>query len=117
MIPVLSRRSVLLAAAAASALGGLPTARAVEAFNFGLTPLFLDNDIELLSMVERYLSARLARPVTLVKRRTYHEISAMLLSGQLDAAWICDDPYVQYQDKLALLAIPLYRRKPLYRPM
>jgi phosphonate transport system substrate-binding protein len=113
VIPRLSRRSVLLAAA--SALGGLPTARAGEAFNFGLTPLFLDNDIELLSMVERYLSGRLARPVTLVKRRTYHEISAMLLSGQLDAAWICDDPYVQYQDKLALLAIPLYRRKPLYQ--
>ena len=115
VIPRLSRRSVLLAAAAASALGGLPTARAVEAFSFGLTPLFLDNDIELLSMVERYLAARLERPVTLVKRRTYHEISAMLLSGQLDAAWICDDPYVQYQDKLALLAVPLYRHKPLYQ--
>jgi phosphonate transport system substrate-binding protein len=61
------------------------------------------------------LTRRLERPVALVKRRTYHEISAMLLSGQLDAAWICDDPYVQYQDKLALLAVPLYRNKPLYQ--
>ena len=110
-----SRRSVLLGAAAASALAMLPAARAAETFSFGLTPLFLDNDIELLSMVERYLTRRLARPVALVKRRTYHEISAMLLSGQLDAAWICDDPYVQYQDKLALLAVPLYLHKPLYQ--
>jgi len=113
--PPRSRRSVLLGAAAAAALGGLRTARAVDTFNFGLTPLFLDNDIELLSMLERYITARLERPVALVKRRTYHEISAMLLSGQLDAAWICDDPYVQYQDRLSLLAIPLYRHKPLYQ--
>ena len=115
LTPLRSRRAFLLGAAAASTLGRFPAARAAETFSFGLTPLFLDNDIELLSMVERYITGRLARPVALVKRRTYHEISAMLLSGQLDAAWICDDPYVQYQDKLALLAVPLYRRKPLYQ--
>ena len=39
----------------------------------------------------------------------------MLLSGQLDAAWICDDPYVQHEDQLALLAVPLYRHEPLYQ--
>ena len=115
VIPPLSRRSVLLGAAAASMFGGLPAARGTETFTFGLTPLFLDNDIELLSMLERYLVKRLDRSVALVKRRTYHEISAMLLSGQLDAAWICDDPYVQYQDKLVLLAVPLYLHKPLYQ--
>jgi phosphonate transport system substrate-binding protein len=115
MIPAVSRRSILLGTAAASVSSILPAAAASEGFNFGLTPLFLDNDIELLAMVERYLTKRLERPIALIKRRTYHEISAMLLSGQLDAAWICDDPYVQYQDKLALLAVPLYRHKPLYQ--
>jgi len=115
MIPAVSRRSILLGTAAASVSSILPAAGASEGFSFGLTPLFLDNDIELLAMVERYLTKRLERPIALIKRRTYHEISAMLLSGQLDAAWICDDPYVQYQDKLALLAVPLYRRKPLYQ--
>jgi phosphonate transport system substrate-binding protein len=115
MIPAVSRRSILLGTAAASVSSILPAAGTSEGFNFGLTPLFLDNDIELLAMVERYLTKRLERPIALIKRRTYHEISAMLLSGQLDAAWICDDPYVQYQDKLALLAVPLYRRKPLYQ--
>ena len=115
VIPPLSRRSLLLGGAAASMFGGLPAARGADTFTFGLTPLFLDNDIELLSMLERYLAKQLNRPVALVKRRTYHEISAMLLSGQLDAAWICDDPYVQYQDKLLLLAVPLYLHKPLYQ--
>jgi phosphonate transport system substrate-binding protein len=115
VIPPLSRRSVILGGAVTSMLGALPTARGADSFTFGLTPLFLDNDIELLSMLERYLVKRLDRSVALVKRRTYHEISAMLLSGQLDAAWICDDPYVQYQDKLVLLAVPLYLHKPLYQ--
>ena len=39
----------------------------------------------------------------------------MLLSGQLDAAWVCDDPYVQHEDQFALLAVPLYRHEPLYQ--
>ena len=39
----------------------------------------------------------------------------MALSGQLDVAWVCDDPYVQHEDQLALLAVPLYRRQPLYQ--
>ena len=109
------RRSVLAGAAMAATLRLLPAARAADGFSFGLTPLFLDNDIELLSMLKQYLAKQLDRSITLVKRRTYHEISAMLLSGQLDAAWICDDPYVQYQDKLALLAVPLYHQRPLYQ--
>jgi len=99
----------------ASMLCGLQSSRAADGFSFGLTPLFLDNDIALLSMLKQYLMKQLERPITLVKRRTYHEISAMLLSGQLDAAWICDDPYVQYQDKLELIAVPLYRQRPLYQ--
>jgi phosphonate transport system substrate-binding protein len=109
------RRSVLAGAAMAATLRMPSVARAADGFSFGLTPLFLDNDIELLSMLKLYLTKQLERPITLVKRRTYHEISAMLLSGQLDAAWICDDPYVQYQDKLALLAVPLYHQRPLYQ--
>jgi phosphonate transport system substrate-binding protein len=83
--------------------------------SFGLNPLFLDSDIELLSMIEGYLSGQLGRPVQLVRRRTYQEITALLLSGQLDGAWVCDDPYVQHEDQLELLATPLYRGEPLYQ--
>jgi len=82
---------------------------------FGLTPVFLDSDLELLTVLEAYLSERLAGPVSLVKRRTYQEITALLLSGQLDAAWICGFPYVQYRDRLSLVAIPIYHGRGLYQ--
>jgi phosphonate transport system substrate-binding protein len=112
-----NRRNLVAALAASVALSGrlLSVAEAADSVTFGLNPLFLDSDIQLLSMMQTYLVKRLGRPVQLVKRRTYQEITAMLLSGQLDAAWICDDPYVQHEDQLALLAVPLYRREPLYQ--
>jgi phosphonate transport system substrate-binding protein len=95
--------------------GRLRSAAAADSVTFGLNPLFLDSDIQLLSMIQTYLVKQLGRTVQLVKRRTYQEITAMLLSGQLDAAWVCDDPYVQHEDQLALLAVPLYRHQPLYQ--
>jgi len=88
---------------------------ATDAVSIGLNPLFLDSDIQLLSLLQSYLVERLRRPVQLIKRRTYQEITAMLLSGQLDAAWVCDDPYVQHEDQFELLAVPLYRCQPLYQ--
>lgn len=91
-------------------------ARAAEGeIRFGLTPVFLDSDIRLLAVLERYLGERLQRPVTLVKKRTYQEITLMLLSGQLDAAWICGFPYVQYRDQLSLVAVPVYNGRPEYQ--
>jgi phosphonate transport system substrate-binding protein len=103
------------AMAAFAALGPALPARADRPVSFGLTPVFLDSDIKLLADLNAYLTRRLGQPVELVKRRTYQEITAMLLTGQLDAAWVCDDPYVQYQDQLALLAVPLYHHEPLYQ--
>lgn len=82
---------------------------------FGLTPVFLDSDIQLLATLEQYLSGQIGRPVALVKKRTYQEITLMLLSGQLDAAWICGFPYVQYRSQLSLLAIPIYNGRPEYQ--
>jgi phosphonate transport system substrate-binding protein len=110
-----TRRDMLAGLAAAALLWRMNPARADEAISIGLNPLFLDSDIQLLSLLETYLAERLGRPVQLIKRRTYQEITALLLSGQLDAAWVCDDPYVQHEDQLALLAVPLYRHEPLYQ--
>lgn len=86
-----------------------------EPARFGLTPVFLSSDSQLLAALEQYLAASLGRSVTLVHRRTYQEISALLLAGQLDAAWICGFPFVQYADRLALLAVPVFRGEPLYQ--
>ncbi len=112
-----NRRSVMKGLAASIAVQGALACPVVAAntVTFGINPLFLDSDIQLLSKIQAYLVKRLDRPVQLVKRRTYQEITAMLLSGQLDAAWICDDPYVQHEDQFTLLATPLYRKEPLYQ--
>jgi phosphonate transport system substrate-binding protein len=105
-------------AAGAAAVGGRPDALAATgdaALRFGLTPVFLDSDTDLLAALERYLSGRLERPVVLIKRRTYQEITTLLMTGQLDAAWICGFPYVQFRSQLALVAVPLYRNQPFYQ--
>lgn len=83
--------------------------------SFGLTPVFLDSDIRLLADLKEYLSETLRQPVTLVKRRTYQEITLMLLSGQLDAAWICGFPFIQYRSELSVMVVPVYQGQPLYQ--
>jgi len=111
----MSRRQLL--ATGAVIAGGLATrpVRAEAVARIGLTPVLLDSDMLLLRALDEYFRDRLDRPVELVRRRTYQEISMMLLSGQLDAAWICGFPYVQYRDQLALVAVPIYLGKPLYQ--
>ncbi len=109
------RRDVLAGVAAMAFLWPTKSANASETVSIGLNPLFLDSDVQLLSLLQSYLAERLGRSVQLIKRRTYQEITALLLSGQLDAAWVCDDPYVQHEDQLELLAVPLYRHEPLYQ--
>jgi phosphonate transport system substrate-binding protein len=106
------RREILYGFAAVMAAPALASARE-ESFSFGLTPVFLDEDMTLLSLLQAYLAQELRRPVEFVKRRTQEEIWVMLRSGQLDAAWMDDLPYVQHQKSLALLAVPLYHGRPL----
>lgn len=82
---------------------------------FGLTPVFLTNDLELLTQLKSYLVRKCGVAVELVQRRTYEEITTLLLSGQLDAAWICGYPFAQFETDLALVAVPEWRGKPLYQ--
>ena len=102
-------------AASPMVLAGAGLALAQPALNFGLTPVFLTNDLELLTKLEAYLAQKTGREITLVQRRTYEEITGLLLSGQLAAAWICGYPFVQYQDRLSLVAVPVWRGQPLYQ--
>jgi len=110
----ISRRKILYGLTGIMAAPALATA-ADESFSFGLTPVFLDNDMNLLSLLQAYLAQQLRRPVELVKRRTQEEIWVMLRSGRLEAAWMCDLPYVEHAEQLALLAVPIYRGRPLYQ--
>ena len=111
---IISRRGLLAALAAAGAATPVSSARADGPIRFGLTPVFLSNDIELLTKLRSYLSRRMGKDVQLVQRRTYEEITGLLLSGQLTAAWICGYPLVQHADQLSLLAVPLWNGRPLY---
>lgn len=110
-----TRRAVSAGLAVALAIPSIRTEAAEPPITFGLTPVLLDSDLPLLIKLEAYLKKKTGRQVSLIKRRTYQEISALLLSGQLDAAWICGFPFVQYQDQLSLVAVPLFSGKPLYQ--
>ncbi len=83
--------------------------------SFGLTPVVIISHLRFVEAFEGYLSRRIGRPVTLVTRRSYQDITALLLSGLLDAAWICGYPYVQNLDRLILVAVPVWRGKPKYQ--
>lgn len=107
------RRTVLaggLAAILSPAVG-----RARGPFRLGLTPVFLDNDAIVIARLRAALSEAMAEPVELVQRRTYQEITATILDGSVDAAWICGYPYLQHRESLALLGVPVWRDRPLYQ--
>ncbi len=109
------RRFVAIAGAALSVLPAAGARSATQPVRFGLTPVFLDSDVELLNTLKSYLTRAVGQDVELFKRRTYQEITLMLLSGEIDAAWICGFPFVRYQEKLSLLGVPLYKGQPLYQ--
>ncbi|ETX27058.1 PhnD/SsuA/transferrin family substrate-binding protein [Roseivivax isoporae] len=109
-------RRRFLAGSAASAGIGLPAlARVAEPFRLGLTPVFLDNDAVVIERLRSALSQALGEPVDLIQRRTYQEITASLLDGSVDAAWICGYPFLQHGDSLSLLGVPVWRGRPLYQ--
>jgi len=110
------KSSLLGRRALATTIGGMlaaPRVHAAQPTTFGLTPVFLDSDIILVRQIEAYLTRQLDRPVTVVKRRTYREVTSLLLAGQLDAARICGYPFVTHRDDLSLVAVPSYRGAPL----
>jgi phosphonate transport system substrate-binding protein len=112
-----SRRALLRGSVSVAAGLLVPAVHAQPAqpIQIGLTPVFLTSDLELLGNLASYLQRAWGREVQLVTRRTYQEITALLVTGQIDAAWICGYPYVQYRSQLELLAVPVWQGRPLYR--
>jgi phosphonate transport system substrate-binding protein len=110
----LSRRAVVMSMAAAGAMPSVALA-GTDRLRFGLTPVFLSSDLELLDRLKSYLEVETGMAVQLVTRRTYQEITTLLVSGELDAAWICGFPFVAFRDRLSLVAVPVWRGQPLYQ--
>lgn len=112
-----TRRQWLAGCASLVASGFTPQLRAqdTDVLSFGLTPVFLTSNLALLEELQGYLEDMTGRPVRLVTRRTYQEITSLVVSGQVDAAWICGYPYVQYREALSLVVLPVWRGRPLYQ--
>lgn len=110
------RRAFLLSCLSTSMVLAAPTiGQSAQPLRFGLTPVFLTSDLELLSRLKTYLERSTGHAVKLITRRTYQEITSMLISRQLDAAWICGYPFVANVSQLALVAVPVWRGRPLYQ--
>jgi ABC-type phosphate/phosphonate transport system substrate-binding protein len=110
----MNRRRLLVWASAGLCLAPA-LARAAPRFRFGLTPVFLDNDAAVIAHLRGALSRAMGAELELVQRRTYEEVTGLILEGGVDAAWICGYPYVQHDDVLSLIAVPIWRGEPLYR--
>ena len=112
------RRSFLrcaLGAACTALVPGLARSEGAQSVSIGTTPVFLDDDVAFLRDWQAYLQRELGRPVVFVQRRSYREVSELLLAEKLDAAWICGFPYVRYRDRMRLLAVPTWEGEPFYR--
>jgi ABC-type phosphate/phosphonate transport system substrate-binding protein len=109
-------QEAFLRAGGALAAFGLPTgSQAAETFSLGLTPVLLDNDAIVIERLRSALSEAMGEPVDLVQRRTYQEITATILDGSVDAAWICGYPFLRHRGSLSLLGVPVWRGRPLYQ--
>ncbi len=102
VLPVFSGREVAAAESAAD-------------IRIGLTPVFLDDQLDFLKKLRAYLTDRLGRPVQFVQRGSYREIVELIRSGKIDFAWLCGYPYVRFKEEMRLLAVPLYHGNPLYQ--
>lgn len=110
----LTRRACIGGASAGLVLAA-PAIHAQTAFRLGLTPVFLDNDAVVIDSLRRALESALELPIRLEQRRTYEEVTGMLLQGSLDAAWLCGFPFLQHRQTLSLMAVPVWRGRPLYQ--
>lgn len=81
----------------------------------GLTSVFLDNQPQNTGIWRNYIKEGVGREVVMLQRGSYREIIDLLLSGDLDVAWICGLPYIENKRQLTLISVPLYQGAPLYR--
>lgn len=111
---MIHRRMLLKVSACALSMPRLALG-AARSFRLGLTPVFLDNDAVVIDKLRAALEERLGGPVEMEQRRTYKEVTEMLLEDALDAAWLCGYPYLQYKDALSLVGVPVWSGRPLYQ--
>ncbi len=100
-----------------SQMAATPISRrpAQTSLTFGSMSVFLDDQMGFVSRLSAYLLKTVGLQVQFVQRQAYRDILGMLLSQELDAAWICGWPWVVNQSHLRGLSTPLYDDPPWYR--
>lgn len=81
----------------------------------GLTAVMLADQAAFLARWSAFLARRTGTRVEFAVRDAYQDILDLLFAGELDAAWICGYPFVRYQTRLRLLAVPVYQGQPRYQ--
>lgn len=114
------RRLCLRVFGCAASLPALQVQKAVAAesasdIRIGLTPVFLDDQLDFLKKWRGYMTDRLGKTVQFVQRGSYREIVELVRTGKIDFAWLCGYPYVRFKRDMKLLAVPLYHGNPLYQ--
>jgi phosphonate transport system substrate-binding protein len=84
-------------------------------YRIGLTPVMLIDRTSFLKDWQHYFEERLGVSVSFIQRQTYREVVDLLLTGELDAAWLCGYPYVVHRKEAELLAVPVFHGEPNYR--
>ena len=118
---VLANRRRALRQAAALLLAGLALPVRGQTRNqvirFGATAVILNDQVSFLDDWGRYLQGQIGRPVSFVHRSRYREITELLLSDELDFAWVCGYPYVSHGKPCACSRYPCIRGGPCTGPI
>lgn len=112
---LLARRQFLRKVAWLTALPVCSARAEASPLRIGLTPVFLDDQVSFLARWRAWLEKVLVRQVIFVQRGSYREIVDLLRAGKIDFAWLCGYPYVRFRHQLKLVAVPLWRGRPLYQ--
>jgi len=111
---VVTRRNALLAGLGLLGAGQV-AATPERRLSIGTTGVFLDDQLAFLDAWKGYIQARLGWPTSFVQRNSYREITELIVGERIDFAWVCSPPYVSNRSRVRLLAIPIWRGKPLYQ--
>ncbi len=76
---------------------------------FGLTPVFLDNDAQNLYQFRSYLWKVTGADVLFTQRRTYKEVVALPILGDIAVAWLCGYPLLQHAYDIENLSMLVWR--------
>jgi phosphonate transport system substrate-binding protein len=87
----------------------------LQPFQLALSAVMLGEQQDSVLRWKNYLEKRLDRTLTFVQRRSYQELSDAMLEDKIDAGWVCGRLYVQNKTYQRLLAVPVWKGKPVYQ--